>query len=129
MSKNKQRRFSYYDAGREHGKTLNAFFRVTNYKGRRWLNSGEYLRGLTDEIKAQLKCGDVYRISSILWYVSELPQPARGHVISKTGIKLDMFGYPIFERHGVTHDGCGRPVEYKPTLKERVIGFFGNLFR
>lgn len=128
MAKNKQRKVSYYAAGREHGKSLNAFFRVTNYKGRRWLNSGEYLRGLSDELKIQLKSKDPLRISMVLWYVSEMPQPAKGHVLAKTGIKLDKYGYPSFEHAGIQLTGTKKVEFYKPTLVERVKSFFANLF-
>lgn len=128
MAKNKQRKESYYAAGREHGKSLNAYFRVTNYKGRRWLNSGEYLRGLVDELKIQLKSKDPYRISALLWYVSELPQPAKSHVLAKVGIKLDKWGYPSFEHAGIKLTGTKKVEWYKPTLMGRVKNFFANLF-
>lgn len=129
MAKNKQRRTSYYANGREHAKTLNAFFRVNNYRGRRWHNSGEYLRGLSDGLKIELKTNDPTRLAHVLWYIGQLPSTVKGHVISKTGVKLDKWGMPSLDKANLVIDYNNKVSWYKPTFVQRVKDFCRFLFK
>ena len=128
MAKNKQRKVSFYANGLEHAKTLNAYFRVNNYRGRRWHNSGEYLRGLSDGLKIELKTKDPARLAHILWYIGELPSTVRAHVVSKTGIKIDKWGMPSLDQANLKIDYNNNVTWHKPTLLQRVKRFFANLF-
>lgn len=128
MAKNKQRRTSYYANGREHAKTLNAFFRVNNYRGRRWHNSGEYLRGLSDGLKIELKTKDPARLAQILWYIDRLPSTVKGHVVSKTGVKLDKWGMATYAGSSGSV-GLRSDVSWqKPSLLEKAKAYIKYLF-